>query len=376
MHRAAGRGGVADELSVSAHRKRARLDIHRAAAVCDRIVGQGAVHGHGAAGLIDRAAIDTLGILQRRALIDSQCRVFRPVEHQGVPGLNAIALQGDGVEGQRSVVIEQVAVGIAQAAADDRRARALVLGCRRGDGDRAVRRNGHGVVLRANGILPDQHLDRGGLAVLIGVFHRVPEAVELLRADLADVLGQVEQHQLGVFGNLHKIPVRPVQPLGVIPVVLDLRDIRPAGNRVPRCGVQGGMIIGIVFIRGQHILDLAVHIVREAGIDRADAVLGLGDARRAFPARQRRRALLRLSDGGPCRYRQADAVVGKGDFVVGIHVVEHAAQGIIRIGIGRAVQADRRVIIGIDMFVGLQNGQLRAARNLQRLHARLVLGGQ
>ena len=68
--------------------------------------------------------------------------------------------------------------------------------------------------------------------------------------------------------------------------------------------------------------------------------------------------------------------MGKGDFVVGIHVVEHAAQGILRIGIGRAVQADRRVIIGIDMFVGLQNGQLRAARNLQRLHARLVLGGQ
>ena len=321
MHRAAGRGGVADELSVSAHRKRARLDIHRAAAVCDRIVGQGAVHGHGAAGLIDRAAIDALGILQRRALIDSQRRVFRPVEHQGVPGLNAIALQGDGVEGQRSVVIEQVAVGIAQAAADDRRARALVLGCRRGDGDRAVRRNGHGVVLRANGILPDQHLDRGGLAVLIGVFHRVPEAVELLRADLADVLGQVEQHQLGVFGNLHKIPVRPVQPLGVIPVVLDLRDIRPAGNRVPRFGVQGGMIIGIVFIRGQHILDPAVHVIGKVAVDGAGKVFARRDAHGALTAFQLCRVRLGLALRSPCFHWQTDPAVGKGNFMIGIHML-------------------------------------------------------
>ena len=95
--------------------------------------------------------------------------------------------------------------GITHAAADDRCVGTFIFFACCGDGDIAICRDGYGIGGGPDGILPDQHLDRGGLVVLARIVYSVFQAVKLFAPDLADKLGQIEQYQLCIRGHIRKL---------------------------------------------------------------------------------------------------------------------------------------------------------------------------
>ena len=216
-------------------------------------------------------------------------------------------------------------VGVAHAPADNRITRALVFGLRCGDGNTAGFRNGHSIIRGPDGILSDQHLDRRGRCVGRCIFHGRPQRIEFFRTDLADELGQIEQHQLGVLGNIREGAVpHAVLPFAILPVIFDRRNMRGASNGHPRRRIQRGMVVHIVLIRGQHIADLAVHLVGKVRVDCPGQVIARGDAHGTLPALKLPRAILGLALGDSCLYGIADAAVGKGNLIIGIHMLDCA----------------------------------------------------
>ena len=131
------------------------------------------------------------------------------------------------------------------------------------------------------------------------------------------------------------------------------------------------MVVGIVFVGGQLVPDIAVHLFGEINVNFAAVLARIPvgvprDAHGALPAGQYRRAVFFLVLRSPRLHKHADAAVCKGNFMVGIRRRKHAGRYRFRIGIRAAVNPDGCGIVVV--VVVLLHRQFRACRNLQRSH--------